>query len=148
MMPIFTNYSVRLVKEKAVRYDISRRIVQPEDAFIIAKEILHLDEMAEEVLAILTLNTKKEVIGMFEVSRGSLKASVVHPREIFKRAFLVNADSIIVLHCHPSGSIVPSTEDIKVTKKLFDAGKILGVEVIDHLIIGDSYCSFKKQKYI
>ena len=80
---------------------------------------------------------------------GSLNASVVHPRETFKAAILNNAASIIVAHQHPSGDSSPSQEDIHVTKRLKDAGQIIGIEVLDHLIVGrNQFTSLKEKGYV
>ncbi|SHK41487.1 JAB domain-containing protein [Paramaledivibacter caminithermalis] len=144
-MKTFTTYSIRLVKEKAARYDIAKKINSPSEVWKIATEILHLHEMSEEVFSIITLSTKNEVTGLFEVSRGTVDSSLVHPREVFKRALLSNASSILLLHNHPSGDPKPSPEDIRVTKRLKDAGELLGIQVLDHVIIGDEYFSLKEK---
>jgi DNA repair protein RadC len=144
-MKTFTTYSIRLVKEKAARYDITKKINSPSEVWKIATEILHLHEMSEEVFSIITLSTKNEVTGLFEVSRGTVDSSLVHPREVFKRALLSNASSILLLHNHPSGDPKPSPEDIRVTKRLKDAGELLGIQVLDHVIIGDGYFSLKEK---
>jgi len=80
---------------------------------------------------------------------GSLNASIVHPREVMKTAIMSNSASIIVAHNHPSGKPEPSQEDIDVTKRLAEAGKILGIELMDHLIIGeDTFISLKEKGYL
>ena len=95
---------------------------------------------------LITLDTKNNITGIFTVSTGSLNASIVHPREVFKRAVLQNAASIIICHNHPSGDPTPSQEDINTTKRIYDAGKILGIELLDHIIIGDNdYISLKER---
>ncbi|MBX9941507.1 MAG: JAB domain-containing protein [Candidatus Obscuribacterales bacterium] len=91
----------------------------------------------EEHFVALHLNSKYEVIGLHEVSHGTLSASLVHPREVFKAALVANSYAIIVCHNHPSGArLSASREDIATTRMLIDAGKILGITVIDHLIVG------------
>ena len=96
-----------------------------------------LQHAAEELFVAIHLNAKNEIMGLHEVSHGTLSASLVHPREVFKAALLANSFAIIVCHNHPSGSSVcPSPEDIDTTRQLVDAGKLLGVGVIDHLIVG------------
>ncbi|PAQ15182.1 DNA repair protein RadC [Bacillaceae bacterium SAOS 7] len=79
-----------------------------------------------------------------------MNASLVHPREMFKSAILNNAASVIVAHQHPSGDITPSMEDINVTKRLVEAGKLLGIEVLDHLVVNsdNSFTSLKERGYI
>jgi DNA repair protein RadC len=96
----------------------------------------------EEFLAVV-LDGKNRVQGFNVVSVGSLTASLVHPREVFKAAILANAAAVIVLHNHPSGDPTPSSEDIAITQRLRQAGEILGVNVLDHVVIGDGrYISF------
>ena len=91
----------------------------------------------------LYLNPVKKVIKDKLIFKGTVNFSIVHPREVFKEAFLVGATSIICIHNHPSGSVNPSHEDIKLTKQLIDVGIIMGIKVDDHVIIGDNkYYSF------
>lgn len=85
----------------------------------------------------LALNTKNRLLKMVEVSVGSLNASIVHPRELFKEAVKVSAASIVVVHNHPSGDPTPSGADIQLTRRLVKAGDVLGIEVLDHVVIGD-----------
>src|SRR5699024_12363299 len=83
------------------------------------------------------LNTKNNVVAVHRCHVGSLNSSSVHPREVFKSAILNNAASVIVAHQHPSDDITPSKEDINVTRRLVDAGKLLGIEVLDHLVVNN-----------
>src|SRR5262245_16154638 len=92
-------------------------------------------ETAERFIALL-LNGKNQVVGFVDVSRGTLTASLVHPREVFAPAIRELAAAVIVAHNHPSGDPEPSQEDIEVTKRLSEAGKILGVPLLDHIIVG------------
>ena len=85
----------------------------------------------------LALNTKNRLLKIVEVSVGSLNASIVHPRELFKDAVLASAASIVVVHNHPSGDPTPSGADIQLTRRLVKAGDVLGIDVLDHVIIGD-----------
>ncbi|MBW6467972.1 MAG: DNA repair protein RadC [Coriobacteriia bacterium] len=85
----------------------------------------------------LALNTKNHVMRVVEVSVGSLNASIVHPRELFKEAVRLSAASVVVVHNHPSGDPTPSGADIQLTRRLVKAGDVLGIELIDHVIIGD-----------
>ena len=104
-----------------------------------------LQDEPGEVFAILCLSTKHRVIAYHEVSRGTLDATLVHPREVFKAALLANAAAIIVTHNHPSGDPSPSPDDMALTRRLIDAGKLLGVDVLDHIVIGDGrYVSFRE----
>lgn len=90
----------------------------------------------QEKLHILLLNTKNEIISDFTSSVGTLDQAISHPRDIFRRAIRENAKQIVLIHNHPSGDPTPSREDIANTKKLVEAGKIIGIEVLDHLVIG------------
>lgn len=85
----------------------------------------------------LALNTKNQLIRVIEVSVGSLNASIVHPRELFKEAVKVSAASVVVVHNHPSGDPTPSGADVQLTRRLVKAGDVLGIEVLDHVVIGD-----------
>lgn len=85
----------------------------------------------------LALNTKNRLLRLCEVSVGSLNASIVHPRELFKDAVKVSAASVVVVHNHPSGDPTPSGADIQLTRRLVKAGDVLGIEVLDHVVIGD-----------
>jgi DNA repair protein RadC len=112
-----------------------------------ASMLLHtyLADVDREHFVVLLLNQKNRVVGVNTVSIGSLTASVVHPREVFKPAILSNAAAIILAHNHPSGAPQPSQEDRVLTVRLVAAGKLLGISVLDHVIIGDgtsAYFSF------
>jgi DNA repair protein RadC len=99
----------------------------------------------EHFLAIL-LDTRGQVIKIAEISVGSLDASIVHPREVFREAMTASAASVIFVHNHPSGNPEPSEEDVKLTERLAQAGEIVGIDVLDHIIIGDkSYLSLKRK---
>jgi len=99
----------------------------------------------EYFLAIL-LDTRSRLIKVAEISVGSLDASVVHPREVFREAISASAASIIFAHNHPSGDPTPSEDDIKLTRRLAEAGEITGIDVLDHIIIGDNtYLSLKRE---
>lgn len=103
---------------------------------------IFINEMQENFYAIY-LNTKMELISYKLLFKGTINTSVVHPREIYKYAFLESAHSIIVLHNHPSNNTFPSKEDIELTNKLFEIGAIMGIPLLDHIIIGkDNYYSF------
>ena len=83
------------------------------------------------------MNTKNQLVKLTEVSVGSLNASIVHPRELFKDAVKVSAAALVVVHNHPSGDPTPSGADIQLTRRLAKAGDVLGIELLDHVIIGD-----------
>nr|WP_096198860.1 DNA repair protein RadC [Bacillus sp. FJAT-45350] len=110
-------------------------IRSPEDVSRYVMEDMRF--LTQEHFVCLYLNTKNHVLHKETIFVGSLNASIVHPREVFKEAFRRSAASIICLHNHPSGDPSPSSEDIEVTKRLRESGKILGIELLDHVIIGD-----------
>ena len=150
-------YKTRLTEDKRVtlekeisvnRPDMIDTIRSPEDANTIARGFMRLHEESEEYLYMICMNTKNKIIGVFEVSHGNVNSSIVGVREIFQKALLANAVSIIILHNHPSGDTKPSREDVDITKRIVEAGKILGVQVLDHIIVGDNYCSLKEKGYV
>ena len=97
-----------------------------------------------ENFVVVLLNTKNEVIGTPLVSVGTLSASLVHPREVFKPAIRASAASVVLAHNHPSGKVEPSREDREVTRRLGEAAGVLGIEMLDHVIVGDGYFSMKE----
>jgi len=98
----------------------------------------------KEHFYVICLDTKNRIIeGPVLVSRGTLNASLIHPREIFKEAIRRSANSVILVHNHPSGDCNPSAEDLKVTEKLVSVGELLGIKVLDHVIVGDGWWSWK-----
>ncbi len=139
---------VVLVKEKGAMYNAPKQISSPDDADKAIREITKIQNEAQEVFGILILDTKNKIQAVTEISRGTVNSSVVHPREVFKAALLHNAAGIILFHNHPSGDPEPSKEDINLTKRLIEAGQLLGINVLDHIIIGDSYVSLKREGLI
>lgn len=104
-----------------------------------------LQDKKKEHFYVLFLDTKNRIIDEELISVGTLNASLVHPREVFNPAIKASANAIILVHNHPSGDCIPSKEDEEITKKLFDAGDILGINVLDHVVIGkDGYHSIKQ----
>ncbi len=105
--------------------------------------------LKKEIFKILLLNSANILIRDVTISEGILDSALVHPREVFKVAILESAASIILVHNHPSGEVKPSTEDFRITQRLVNAGKIVGIPVLDHIILGgDSYYSFHEEGYI
>ena len=105
--------------------------------------------LKKEHFKIAILDTKNQIISIENISIGNLNASIVHPREVFNIAIKRSANSIILVHNHPSGDVTPSTEDINITHRLIDAGNIIGIKVLDHIIIGDNkFISFKQRNII
>lgn len=139
-----------LEKECSVNYpELDRKMNSPEKIVKLARDYLHIHEETEEYLYMFCMNTKLELIGVFELSHGNVNSSVFSVREIFQKALLANAVSIILLHNHPSGDCTPSRQDIEATKRAVEAGNILGVDVLDHLIVGRPlYTSLKEKGYL
>ncbi len=107
------------------------------------EEMRHLKK---EVFKIILLNTKNHIIKYLNVSVGSLNSSIVHPREVFSEAVKTGCSGMLLVHNHPSGDPEPSREDIETTQRLVNAGNIIGIKVLDHVVIGDGrYISFKEQ---
>lgn len=145
----FNIYSLELVRDSAKVYEAERTIRSPEDAMLIGTEVLKLQNKTQEHFVILAMNTKNNVIGVHTVHIGSLNSSIVHPRDVYQRLLLNNAASFIAMHNHPSTNPSPSPEDIEVTKRLVEAGKIIGIECLDHIVIGgDRNVSLKEKGYM
>jgi len=105
-----------------------------------------IKDKAKEHFKLILLNPRNKIIGISTISIGTLNASLVHPREVFKDAIVHSAASVVLAHNHPSGDPEPSEDDLTITKRLTEAGKILGVEVIDHIIVGkNGFFSFKEK---
>ncbi|MGG1601099.1 JAB domain-containing protein [Paenibacillus naphthalenovorans] len=126
-----------------------KKIRSPKAAYEAIETVLEISGEAVEKFGIITLNSKNEIAGLHILSIGSLNATVMCPRVIFQAALLNNAAAIICFHNHPSGDPTPSNEDVEVTKKTMEAGELIGIEVIDHLIIGaGKFVSLKEQGLI
>ena len=109
------------------------RIESNEDVYELMPELREIDR---EQFCVIALDGKSNVLGKEMISQGTLTASMVHPREVFKGLILANAKTFIACHNHPSGDPRPSREDIEITKRLEKAGELLGIELLDHVIIG------------
>ena len=136
--------SVKLVKEKDSHY-ASRNIKNPEELASVVRNFLK--DSDREVFLTINFSTRNTINSIHIVSMGTAESSLVHPREVFKVAILSNASSIALAHNHPSGNPDPSQDDLQITKKLVQAGEILNIKVIDHIIIADDqYLSFAEKK--
>ena len=121
-------------------------IRSPEDAYEYLRDMQYLNQ---EHFVVLGLNTKNEILYRETIFVGTLNSSVVHPREVFKSLIRRSCASAIVSHNHPSGDVSPSQEDVHVTKRLHEAGKTIGIEVLDHIIVGhERYVSLKEKGYL
>lgn len=132
-------YGRRLATTKA---RLSASINHPGSIAALFNERLKSEK--KEIFMICLLNTKNQIFAEYRITEGILNASLVHPREVFSPAIRRNANAIICIHNHPSGDPSPSKEDFEVTRRLVESGKLLGIPVLDHIIIGwDDYYSFK-----
>lgn len=127
------------------KWDTTKKITSPKDIAEFFVPLLR-DELKEKFVVV-CLSSSNKVIKHDVISVGSLNSSIVHPREIFKFAIENSSASIILIHNHPSGNLEPSNEDIAITKKLVEAGKILNIEVLDHIIVGgNSFTSMVERR--
>ncbi|MGJ0845007.1 MULTISPECIES: RadC family protein [Clostridium] len=132
-----------MVKESSFLYE-NRRVNSSVDAIELFKRFLN--ESDREQFLVCCMDIKNQPTSINVVSIGTLNSSLVHPREVFKVAILANSASIIVAHNHPSGDPTPSEEDINITIRLKEAGKIIGIDILDHVIIGENkHISFKEK---
>jgi DNA repair protein RadC len=95
------------------------------------------ERLDQEEFLVATLDTKSKVRRVIRITRGTLDSSLVHPREVFRAAITDAASRILLIHNHPSGDATPSQADIKITERLVEVGKLIGIEVLDHIIVGD-----------
>lgn len=146
MPPDLKNNMVITLKEK------NKRVINPRDVFNILTEVLTAEDeidQAKEHFWVLHLDTRNSLKLLELVALGTINASLVHPREVFTRAVANRSVHIIITHNHPSGESDPSEDDITITKRLVEAGKILDIKVIDHVIIGKgNFTSFKEKKLL
>lgn len=131
-------YALKEILERLLRADKNERIIirSPKDIADIL--IPRYRYATQESFIIVLLNTKNEIISINDISTGSLNTSIAEPREVFREILKYPTSSVILAHNHPSGDATPSIEDIQITKRMIKAGKILGIDVLDHIIIGDN----------
>ncbi len=125
----------------------SEKVRSPQEAYTV---VSYLEHYPQEKFLVVALDTRNQVIAKKEIFTGTLDASIVHPREVFQFAIRHAASSILVAHQHPSGDPKESREDVEVTKRLAEAGKIIGIYLCDHIIVGSSnrYTSLKEKGFI
>ncbi len=116
-----------------VREPKGKKAVHPSDIAELCKDMM---DFAVESFHVISVNPKNVIIDRVSVSMGLVDSCLVHPREVFRAAIIANASSVFLVHNHPSGDCTPSSEDLKITRQLIESGKILNINVIDHLIIG------------
>jgi len=152
-----TKYSVELdpdrknvlVKENSKNYQAVDSLDMPQKVKKMLDDLYHAEMKAEEHLWLIALDTKCRPIGIFEISHGTVNSSVVSPREICIRLCLCGAVNFMIAHNHPSGDPTPSRKDMEVTRRMNDAGKIMNIGLLDHIIIGHNcYYSFAEHSCI
>lgn len=133
----------QLVKEKTMAYAF-KTISKPSDIARIIKA--YIGNSDRENFVVVCMDNKNNVTAINTVSIGNINSTIAHPREIFKIAILANSAGIVIAHNHPSGNPSPSKKDIEYTKNIVEAGEILGIEVLDHVVVGDDeqYFSFEE----
>lgn len=145
---IYKRYSLELVEESSEQYntkklkDINTPLNSTSIAVTEINNIFRLNKRAEEYMILVCLDTKNYISGIFEVGHGGINEMSIATSNILKRALLINSNKIILCHNHPSGDVTPSKTDYTFTKKLQDAAELVGIQLIDHIIIGkDDYNS-------
>lgn len=145
---LVTKYAVKCVKESSVRYNANRKLNGPCDVYKLFIDVLRADEETVENVWVVALNAKQETIGYTVVSRGGLTRSLVYPQSVFQFLLSCNAMAGVIVHNHPSGDPEPSDGDIDITRRLVKAGKIMGIEIMDHIVIGEyGFVSLKERGY-
>ncbi len=136
-------FRISLVREPGVLLAERPSMQSPSEAAPILRE--YIGDLDREVFVLALLTVRHRVLGLHTVSVGCLSASLVHPREVFKPAILSGASGLVIAHNHPSGDPEPSAEDLALTRRLAAAGSLLGIELLDHLVIGEGtrYVSLK-----
>ncbi|BBA71024.1 hypothetical protein YM18_2506 [Geobacter sulfurreducens] len=136
-------FETLIIKEELPEYINSRtRITSPEQIF---EMFSYLRRETKEYFIAAHVDGKNRIVCIDQISVGSLNQSIVHPRETFKSALLSSAAAIILIHNHPTGDPTPSREDMEITRRLKEAGELLGIKVLDHIIIGNTFTSFTVQ---
>ena len=135
-------FEILTVRDEVSSYFSNNRYTDPQQVF---DAFQWLQRETKEWFLSLHLDGKNRIVCIDIISIGSLNQSIVHPRETFKTALLSSAAAIILVHNHPSGDPTPSHEDLSITRRLREAGEILGVKVLDHIIVGETFASFVSQ---
>ena len=137
-----------LVKEDSKNCTFINRLDSPEKIVDMLNYIFNAKYKAEEHLWLIALDTKCNPTGVFEVSHGIVNTSLSSPREVFVRLCLIGAINFILVHNHPSGDTTPSKSDMEVTSRMKECGNMMNIPLLDHIIIGDGYYSFKENNMI
>lgn len=137
-----------LVKEYSKNYPSEKDLNTPKKIMEMMNKVFLANVQPEEHMWVIAMDIKCHPIGIFEVAKGVVNSCAASPREIFVRLCLCGAACFVLVHNHPSGDVTPSKEDKEFTERIVEAGKILNIECVDHIIIGDSYYSFSEKKEI
>jgi DNA repair protein RadC len=137
------NYQAVIIQLPLVRESRGERVRMPKD---VARVCSDIRQLAQETFHVLSLDSKNNLLDRHVVSIGLVDSSLVHPREVFRRAIETGAAALILVHNHPSGDVSPSAEDIRITKQLIEAGRIIDIKVLDHVVIGagDRFVSLRE----
>lgn len=144
-MEMDNNWMDTLVMEKIVPYESESRFDNAEKIVDMMNKVFNLYKQSEEYVYMIALDARCHIRGLTEISHGGVKASYVDPRSVFQKALMLGAVGIIIIHNHPGRELSPSKEDISLTERLVEAGKILGIPIHDHIIIAGlrDYCSMR-----
>lgn len=135
MAVILKKYDVRLVQEHSGLYELEKQITSSTQAAKMCKELYKLNQLPYEKMVMFTLDNRHNVVGCFEISRGTVDEAIVYPREIATRALLTNAKAVILAHNHPGGHAKPSKQDISITRQIEDVLEMLDIWLLDHIIV-------------
>lgn len=141
-------YKLSLVKEKSVDYKYhDLRLHSPDTVAKLIRDTFHTEELAEEYVWAIAVDAKMHILGIFEVTHGGIDFSYVSVRDVFKRVLVCGGLALFLVHNHPSGCVMPSNDDCALTKRVSEAGNLLDVRLIDHIIVGgDTYYSFSEDR--
>ncbi len=158
LQKLFSRSPSELMKIKGIGFELVRRIQSQGNmakmSFKRSSDVANhylplMRDLRKEVFKVLLLNRANRLVKEVAISEGTLEASIVHPRDVFREALLEPAAGIILIHNHPSGNPSPSEEDLRITQQLVEAGRLLGIKVYDHIILaGESYRSFADEGLI
>jgi len=139
-------WKLRVVRERSEPYSMRKRFTSSTELYAGFRDYFAM--LDREEFVVLCLDNKHQLEGFHVVSVGSVSASIVHPREVFKVALLCNASALVFMHNHPAGDPTPSKEDIEITKRLRECADIFGIRVLDHVVFGDGrFVSFVDDGY-
>ena len=146
--------NMKLLGELAMHYQVAYQPERPAEMPTIncpqdVQSLLgpEMKDLAQEQLRVLLLNTRNQVMAQRIVYQGNVNSSIIRPAEVFRAAIIDSAPSIVIAHNHPSGDPTPSPEDVKITRELVEGGKLLGIDLLDHVVIGgDKFISLKERK--